>query len=186
MDIITILIIAVALSMDSFAVSVMNGLTIKNLTLNKRVIIASSLALFQSAMPLLGWLAGQTFEKYVTEFDHWVAFILLFVLGAKMIGEGFHEEQISKSSELRIGRLLTQSVATSIDAFAIGISFAILNTSITMPIIIIGVVTFICSILGLRLGKILGNKIGKSVEIIGGVVLILIGVKILIEHIWLS
>jgi len=168
--------------MDSFAVSISNGLTIKNLDKKKILIIASSLAFFQAIMPFIGWFAGIKVEKYIKEFDHWIAFSLLLFIGVKMIIEAFSEDE-DKKSELNFIRLIGQSIATSIDALAVGISFAILKMEILMSVIIIGVVTFIFSILGLQLGNFFGKKFGKYVEIFGGVVLIGIGVKILLEHI---
>ena len=185
MDIVSVVIIAIGLSMDSFAVSITNGLTIRNLNFRKVLIITLSLALFQALMPLLGWFVGSGAEKYITEFDHWIAFLLLSVIGLKMIIEGIKKNGDSEKSDFKIPILIGQSIATSIDAFAIGISFAILSSSILIPILIIGVVTFIFSLLGISLGKFFGNKFGKSVEIFGGLVLLSIGIKILIEHIYL-
>ena len=182
MDVFSIIFIAIGLSMDSFAVSISNGLTIKNLDKKKILIIASSLAFFQAIMPFIGWFAGIKVEKYIKEFDHWIAFSLLLFIGVKMIIEAFSEDE-DKKSELNFIRLIGQSIATSIDALAVGISFAILKMEILMPVIIIGVVTFMFSILGLQLGNYFGKKFGKYVEIFGGMVLIGIGVKILLEHI---
>jgi len=182
MDIFSIILIAIGLSMDSFAVAISNGLTIKNLDKKKALIIAISLAVFQAVMPFIGWFAGIKVEKYIEEFDHWIAFGLLLFIGVKMIFEAFSENE-EKKSELNFLRLIGQSIATSIDALAVGVSFAILKMEILMPVLIIGVVTFLFSLLGLQLGKFFGRKFGKYVEIFGGVVLIGIGVKILLEHI---
>ncbi len=182
MDIISIVIIAIGLSMDSFAVSITNGLTIKEINLKKTFIITFSLALFQALMPLLGWFIGTGFKKYITEIDHWIAFLLLSFIGFKMIYEGIKKNGNSEKSELNFIVLIGQSIATSIDAFAVGISFAFLNSSITIPVIIIGIVTLIISFIGLSLGKFLGMKSGRSAEIFGGLVLIGIGIKVLIEH----
>jgi len=184
MDIITLILIAVGLSMDSFAVSVTNGLTIRNLNVKRILTISFFLAFFQSLMPLIGWFAGIGIEKYIKEFDHWIAFLLLLLIGGKMIYEGLQKNDSEKDTELKILTLIGQSFATSIDAFAVGISFAFLNLSIITPVLLIGLVTFLASILGLQLGKYFGKRIGKSVEIFGGIVLIGIGVKILIEHLY--
>lgn len=184
MDFITVLIIAVGLSMDSFAVSIANGITLKNLDLKKSILIASSLATFQGGMPLLGWLAGIGVEKYIREIDHWTAFLLLSIIGAKMLYEAIVDNEEEKIKELKISSLIAQSIATSIDAFAVGISFAFLNSPIAFPVITIGIVTFAFSMLGLKIGKLFGNKLGKSIEFFGGIVLIGIGVKILIEHLY--
>ena len=183
MDIFSIILIAIGLSMDSFAVSISNGLTIKNLDKKKALIIAISLAVFQAVMPFIGWFAGIKVEKYIEEFDHWIAFGLLLFIGAKMIFESFANDENSKGKELKFITLIGQSIATSIDALAVGVSFAILKMEILMPVLVIGVVTFLFSLLGLQLGKFFGKKFGKYVEIFGGLVLIGIGVKILLEHI---
>ena len=185
MDTLSIILIAVGLSMDSFAVSITNGLTITNLTLNKVLTIAFSLSIFQATMPLLGWIAGGSVEKFIKQFDHWIAFFLLLFIGGKMIYDGISEKtEDSQEYDLKFSTLITQSIATSIDAFAVGISFAVLNLQITTPILIIGLVTFIASIMGLLLGKKFGDRLGESAEIIGGLGLIAIGSKILIEHIY--
>lgn len=184
MDFLTIILIAIGLSMDSFAVSIANGLSINNLNLKKSILIASSLAIFQAVMPLLGWFCGIGIEKYIREIDHWTAFILLSIIGTKMLYEAITNNDEEKIKELKLSSLITQSIATSIDAFAVGISFAFLNSSITFPILIIGIVTFAFSMLGLKIGKSVGNKLGKSVEFLGGLVLIGIGIKILIEHLY--
>lgn len=182
MDTISIILIAIGLSMDSFAVSITNGLTIRELTVKKILIISFSLAIFQALMPLAGWFAGIGIEKYIVELDHWIAFFLLSFIGMKMIYEGVKKNDIAKNSELKTLTLIGQSFATSIDAFAIGISFALLNMSIVTPVLIIGVITFGFSLLGLQLGKYFGKRIGKTAVIIGGIVLIGIGLKIIIEH----
>lgn len=184
MDFLTILLIAIGLSMDSFAVSIANGLSLNNLSAKKSILIASSLAIFQAGMPLLGWLAGIGVEKYIREIDHWTAFLLLSIIGAKMLYEAINDNDEEKIKELKFSSLIAQSIATSIDAFAVGISFAFLNTSIMFPVFMIGIVTFGFSLLGLKIGKLFGNKLGKSVEFLGGIVLIGIGVKILIEHLY--
>ncbi len=185
MDIFSIILIAIGLSMDSFAVSIANGLCIKNLNAKRVLLISFSLAIFQAVMPLIGWFAGIGIEKYIQEIDHWVAFVLLGFIGVKMIYEGSMKSETPKDSELKILTLIGQSIATSIDAFVVGISFALLNLSIITPVFIIGFVTFAFSLLGLQLGKYFGKKIGKSVEVFGGIVLVGIGLKILIEHLYL-
>jgi len=187
MDFLYIILIAIGLSMDSFAVSITNGLTIQGLNVKRVLTISFSLAFFQAIMPLIGWFVGIGVESYIKDFDHWVAFVLLAFIGIKMIYEGFSDdEEKCSDTELKILTLLGQSVATSIDAFAVGISFAILKLEIITPVFIIGFVTFIISLFGLQLGKILGRKLGHSVEIFGGIVLLGIGIKILIEHLFIN
>lgn len=184
MDTISIILIAIGLSMDSFAVSVTNGLTLTELNIKRILTISLSLALFQGLMPLLGWFTGMGIEKYIQEIDHWVAFILLGIIGIKMIYEGFSKNDVTQESELNLVTLLAQSLATSIDAFVVGISFALLDWAILKPVLIIGATTLVFSLFGLQIGKYLGKKVGKSATIIGGIVLIGIGIKILIEHLY--
>ena len=184
METISIILIAIGLSMDSFAVSVTNGLTITNLTIRKILTISFSLALFQGLMPLLGWYAGMGIEKYIQEIDHWVAFILLGIIGIKMIYEGLIKSDNANVSEINLITLLAQSLSTSIDAFVVGISFAFLAWPIVKPVVIIGSTTLVFSLIGLQVGKYLGRRVGKSATIIGGIVLIGIGTKILIEHLY--
>jgi len=184
MDTISIILIAIALSMDSFAVSVINGLTITDLNVKRVLTISFFLSIFQAIMPLIGWFVGIGIRKYIEELDHWIAFLLLSYIGVKMIYEGLKKNDIVKDSELKILTLIGQSFATSIDAFAVGISFALLNLSIVTPVLIIGIITFGFSLIGLQLGKYFGKRIGKSVEILGGILLVGIGFKILIEHLY--
>ena len=167
MDTTLIILLAIGLSMDSFAVSITNGLTIRELNVKRILTISFSLAIFQALMPLVGWFAGIGIEKYIKELDHWIAFILLSFIGVKMIYEGVKKNNIAKDSELKILTLIGQSIATSIDAFAVGISFALLDVSIVTPILIIGIITFGVSLIGLQLGKYFGKRIGKTVEIFG-------------------
>ena len=184
MDILIILLIALGLSIDSFAVSVANGLSIKNISLIDKFKIASSLSIFQALMPLIGWYAGIGISEYIKTFDHWIAFVLLVFIGFKMIYESFSKNELTENNTIKTSTLIAQSIATSIDAFAVGISFALLNIEIMIPVIIIGIVTFFASIIGLQLGKYIGIRFGKYIEVFGGLVLIGIGVKILIEHIY--
>lgn len=184
MDLIIIILIALGLSIDSFAVSVANGLSIQNISIKDKLKIASSLAIFQALMPLLGWYAGIGVADYIKLFDHWIAFVLLSIIGIKMIYESFNGSEEAKNRKLNNSTLIAQSIATSIDAFAVGISFALLGTKIFLPVIIIGIITFIASIIGLQIGKIMGARFSKYIEVFGGLVLIGIGLKILIEHIY--
>jgi len=185
MDIITLIIIAIGLSMDSFAVSVVNGFYIKELTIKKVVLIAASFALFQTLMPVLGWLAGGTIEAYIRNIDHWIAFGLLLYLGVRMIYDGDGEGNSFALSNIKLSTILTQSFATSIDALAVGLSLAVLKVQILRPVLIIGLTTFMLSIAGLYVGEKSGKRFQRSSEIVGGIILILIGVKILIEHLFI-
>ncbi len=184
MDLVVIFLVAIGLSIDSFAVSVANGLSIKNISSVEKLKIAISLAVFQALMPLIGWYAGIEIADYIKSVDHWVAFILLSIIGLKMIYDSFANSDENANSTLKNSTLIAQSIATSIDAFAVGISFALIDIDIFIPVMIIGIITFIASIIGLQLGKFIGVRFGKYIEIFGGLVLISIGVKILIEHLY--
>ena len=185
MSIFTILLIALSLSFDSFAVSVCSGLSMcrKSLKLSQTLRIAGSLAVFQAGMPLLGWLVGNTFNNIVEQYDHWIAFGLLLILGLKMIKEGTvpaHEKKIKNPARWRV--LIPLSVATSIDAFVIGISFSFFSNQITLPVILIGVVTFTVSLVGIYMGRKIGKRLSGIAEIIGGITLILIGLKFILDE----
>ncbi|MEA3312828.1 MAG: manganese efflux pump MntP family protein [Caldisericota bacterium] len=183
MNIITIVAIAIGLAMDAFAASISSGIAIKNLKVNNSLKIALFFGFFQAFMPLVGWLLGIRLKYLISGVDHWIAFILLSLIGCKMIYEAMKEEQGRKIiNPLNIYVLLGLSVATSIDALVIGVSFALLNVSIVIPIIIIGITTFILSFNGVFIGDRLGNLFGKKVEIAGGLILVGIGMKILLEH----
>jgi len=169
--------------MDSFAVSIANGLVLKNLSIKSYLIIPFSFAVFQALMPLAGWYLGLGVEKYIKEIDHWLALGLLSAIGLKMIYEGNRKStKTSTNTDLKLLVLIGQSIATSIDAFVVGISIALLNNPIIKPVFIIGTTTLLFSFSGLHLGKYFGKIIGKKIEIMGGLVLIGIGLKILIEH----
>jgi len=183
MDTTTIILIAIGLSMDSFAVSIANGLILKKIYARQYILIPVSFAIFQALMPLAGWYIGIGIEKYIKEIDHWLAFGLLSIIGTKMIYEGAKKDKRnSGTGEIRFHVVIAQSIATSIDAFIVGVSIALLNFEIIKPVIIIGATTLIFSFTGLQLGKYFGKIVGKKIEILGGFVLIGIGLKILIEH----
>jgi len=159
----SIVIIAIALSMDSFAVSISNGIGIKNLNFKQALVVALSLAFFQGLMPYLGYLSGKSFDTMIREVDHWVAFALLAFIGIKMIIEGFQTNQNTcEPMPIKPGRIVMQSIATSIDAFAVGISFALIKIDIFHSVLIIGITTFLFSMTGLRMGKWMGNVSVKS------------------------
>ena len=181
MGIISILLIAVGLAMDSLAVSISGGIFMKPFWLKQAMKLALTMGIFQGGMTLAGWALGVSFSSYITTFDHWIAFILLGFLGGKMIYESFEEEETTISS-FSTKTLLTLGVATSIDALAVGVSMAFLKTSIYFPAFIIGFVTFALSLIGVIGGYRFGKIKGINVELFGGIILIAIGVKILIEH----
>ena len=181
MGIISILLIAVGLAMDSLAVSISGGIVMRPFCMRQSLRLALTMGIFQGGMTLLGWLMGVSFSSYITAFDHWIAFILLGFPGGKMIYESFGEEETTISS-FSTKTLLTLGVATSIDALAVGVSMAFLKTSIYFPAFIIGFVTFALSLIGVISGYRFGKIKGINVELFGGIILIAIGVKILIEH----
>jgi putative Mn2+ efflux pump MntP len=183
MDILSIVFIAFALSMDAFAVSIASGVIIRNQKVKKAVTFGLMFGGFQMFMPIIGYAAGHTFRSYITTFDHWIAFGLLSMIGAKMIHEAFQmEQQETAASEVTGLTLLGLSIATSIDALAVGVSFSFLNVNIWGPALLIGVITFGMSFAGVLLGNRCGAMFEKKVEIAGGVILIGIGIKILVEH----
>jgi putative Mn2+ efflux pump MntP len=185
MDFITLIFISIGLSIDSFAVSVSCGLMMVEITFWKATRIAFSLAFFQALMPLLGWFIGKKIEFLVVNFDHWIAFGLLAMIGGKMIFESLKNEANEKRlNPLDPKMLVGMSLATSIDALIVGVTFALSykNLNLFMATFIIGYTTFFFSMLGILFGKKTGMKFGRKMEILGGVILFLIGLKILLEH----
>ena len=184
MDIFTVLVLAVGLSMDSFAVSISCGLAEKKVSFTHAVKIALAFATFQGILPVIGWFMGTGIKSYVEGIDHWIAFILLAYLGGKMIYEGIRMPADKKESDIYSFRhIMTLSIATSIDALVVGFSYALAEThKIFGGAVIIGGITFFFSMLGIRIGKDVGGRFGSKVEILGGVILIGIGLKILAEH----
>jgi len=183
MDVFTIVFIAIGLAMDSFAVSITSGMTTKNLRIMSALRVAIFFGLFQAGMPIIGWLAGLSVIDLISGIDHWVAFGLLSLIGCKMIYEAIKREpREKKMTPMNSYVLLILSVATSIDALAVGLSFAFLKIYIAAPIIVIGTVTFLLSFIGVFAGNKFGHFFEKKIEITGGVILIGIGMKILLEH----
>ena len=176
--------IGVGLSMDAFAVAVCKGLGMQRMRWGQGVVIGLFFGGFQALMPLAGWLLGRQFEQYITSIDHWIAFILLGFIGGKMIWDAFHEEDESPSGQSRfdLGELLMLSVATSIDAMAVGITFAFLQVTILPAVGLIGCTTFCLSLAGVWLGCRFGSRYKNKATLAGGIILCLIGLKILLEH----
>jgi putative Mn2+ efflux pump MntP len=185
MDYVTIVFIAIGLSMDSFAVSITNGLIIKNLKFGKAVEIAVFLSVIQALMPVIGWLLGFSFKNIIVSFDHWIAFLLLIIIGVKMIHDSFKSDKKEIINDLSKTALIGMGVATSIDALAVGITLGMISSKILISSLIIGLITFFFSMIGLRLGKFFKEGYSRIVEIFGGIILIIIGVKILIEHLYM-
>ena len=183
MDLITIILVAVGLSVDAFSVSIGIGAANTKRSWAPVMRLAAAFGLFQFAMPIAGWLAGQTVVDIISDYDHWIAFALLAYVGGKMIWEGCkNQREEEKADSTRGLPLFFLSIATSIDALAVGFSFSILKVPILFPATIIGIVCFLITAIGMIFGKVLARIFGKKVEIFGGIVLIGIGIKILIDH----
>jgi manganese efflux pump family protein len=183
MDFLYIFLIALGLSADCFAVCISAGATNQKFNRSAVLKVALAFGLAQFAMCVLGWLAGGLIQQWIAAYDHWVAFGLLAFVGGRMIWESFHEEEKERRIDISRGLLLiTLAVATSIDSLAVGLSFALVQIDIWLSSIIIGVVAFLISIMGFWLGRKASEKIGKRAELIGGIILIIIGLRILLSH----
>lgn len=183
METITHIFLGLGLAADAFAVSLSSGITIKYMKINKALKIALFFGGFQALMPVMGWLVGLSFRDVISAIDHWLAFGLLALLGAKMIYESLQEEAgKTRFNPLDPWTLLSLSIATSLDAFAVGIGFSILKASIVTAVTVIGLITFFLSFIGTFIGHWFGDFFQDKVEMVGGCILILIGLKILIEH----
>lgn len=184
MGLIGLIFIAVGLSMDAFAGAICKGLSLRKCTWQKQGIVGLYFGVFQAGMPLLGYLLGIQFEEMITSIDHWIAFVLLGLIGLNMIKEGLSKEEVSeeKTDKLAVKEMLGLAVATSIDALAVGVTFAFLQVNIIPAVCIIGITTFILSAAGVKIGNIFGGRYKSKAEIAGGIILICMGLKILIEH----
>lgn len=182
--IIQAILLGVALAMDAFSVSVTDGIMLGKPRLRDAVKIAAFFGVFQFIMPVLGYLAGSTFAGIIEQYDHWVAFALLVIIGAKMIYEAVCQQgdEPEVSNPLSTRTLFVLAIATSIDALAVGVTFATVETPVLLSSAIIGVTTFLISLAGVELGSRCGNFAGKRAGLVGGIILVLIGTKILIEH----
>lgn len=186
MGFVELLLIGVGLSMDAFAVAICKGLGMSRLNMKQAAVIALFFGAFQAIMPFIGWAAGSWLADLITPIDHWVAFALLAFVGGKMLWDAFHEEDDENpdqmDAKLDLKELLMLAIATSIDALAVGITFAFLQTDIVSSVAIIGCTTFVISFAGVAVGHFFGARFERPATIVGGVVLILIGLKILLEH----
>ena len=182
MTIIEILLIAIGLAMDAFAVSICKGLSMKSMNWRKALIVSIYFGIFQALMPILGYFLGSTFEDFVTHIDHWIAFVLLVAIGTNMLKEAFANDSENCNDNVDFNTMFILAVATSIDALAVGITFAFLQANIWISATIIGIITFIISIIGVKIGNRFGNKYERKAETVGGLILIFMGIKILLEH----
>ena len=182
MTIITLFILAIGLSFDTYAISISSGIARKQIVFKEAFIIASVFGFFQALMPVLGWLGGVSIKTYIESFDHWIAFGLLGIIGVKMIIESFKNEEEKQFNPLNPRVMITMAIATSIDALAVGVSLAIVEVNMLFAFLIIGFVTFLVAMLGMLFGKKIGGKLGRRMEILGGIILIAIGIRIIAEH----
>ena len=181
MSLIEIILIALSLSMDAFAVSICKGLSVYKTKPKHALIAGAYFGIFQALMPVVGFFLGKQFESLITSIDHWIAFALLGIIGINMIRESRKEsEEVNSSFSFKA--MLPMAVATSIDALAVGITFAFLSAGITLSAVIIGVITFVVSAAGVKIGNVFGSKFKSKAELAGGIVLVLMGFKILLEH----
>ena len=182
MGLIELFLIAVGLSMDAFAVSVCKGLAMPKCTFKKAAIVGLWFGGFQALMPAIGYILGAQFQEAIASIDHWIAFVLLALIGGNMIHEALDNDEEEADASLNVKTMFLLAVATSIDALAIGITFAFLKVNIIPAVCFIGIVTFIISFAGVKIGNVFGARYKNKAEIVGGIILILIGLKILLEH----
>ncbi len=176
-----LILLAIGLSMDAFAVAICKGLAVRRVTKGQMAIVGGYFGAFQALMPLLGYLLTRLFAAYIEAVDHWVAFGLLTLLGANMIRSAFSGEEETHDASFGVLAMIPLALATSIDAMAVGITFAVTEVNITLAVILIGCVTFVLSALGVKLGNAFGCRYQKKAELLGGVVLIAMGVKLLLQ-----
>lgn len=183
MGLIEIILIAVSLAMDAFAVSICKGLSMKKMDWKKAIIIGLYFGVFQAVMPIIGYLLGVGFEESIKFIDHWIAFVLLAFIGGNMVKEALSKEDDEEvDDKVDFKTMIVLAIATSIDALAVGVTFAFLNVNIVLSVSLIGIITFVISCIGVKIGNVFGDKYEKKAELAGGIVLILIGLKILLEH----
>ena len=182
MDLLTLLTLAVGLAMDAFAVSICKGLAMREKVLKKGVIVGLWFGGFQALMPTIGFFLGTQFKDQITSIDHWIAFVLLGLIGINMVKEALSNDEEQADDSIAVKEMFMLAVATSIDALAVGITFAFLNVHIVSAASMIGVCTFLISFVGVKIGNIFGTKYKSKAELAGGIILILLGFKILLEH----
>ncbi len=181
-EFITLFVLAVGLSMDAFAVAVCKGLAMKKMSWKNAVIVGLWFGTFQALMPVIGYFLGVSFADRIKSVDHWIAFVLLALIGGNMIREAFGKEEERASADLDVKTMFIMAVATSIDALAGGVTFSFLDQNMPLAVSLIGVTTFMLSMLGVKVGNLFGVKYKSKAEFIGGLILILLGAKILLEH----
>ena len=184
MSLFELFLLAIGLSMDAFAVAICKGLSMQQFNQKHAVIIALYFGTFQALMPAIGYLLGSRFQQSITAYDHWIAFILLVLIGGNMVKESFDHETETSSPSIHFQEMLILAIATSIDALAVGVTFAFLQVSLIPAVSTIGITAFVMSFLGVKVGHVFGTKYKSKAEFAGGLILIVIGGKILIEHLF--
>lgn len=183
MEYLSVLLIAVGLAMDAFAVAICKGLAMRKPGVKAILVIGLWFGFFQAVMPVIGYLLGSSFYSYISDYDHWIAFALLALIGVNMIREALSgEEEEGVDDSIGFRTMLVLAIATSIDALAVGISLAMTGDDIVQSAVMIGVVTFLISAAGVKMGSLVGDRFGSRAELVGGVILILIGLRILLDH----
>ena len=182
MGILELLLLSIGLAMDAFAVSICKGISMRKMNWKKAIIIGLYFGGFQALMPTLGYFLGTAFQSLITSVDHWIAFVLLGIIGGGMIKESFEIDSENQNDDVNFKTMIILAIATSIDALAVGITFAFLNVNLGLAVSLIGIITFILAVSGTKIGNRFGDKYEKKAEFVGGVILILLGVKILLEH----
>ncbi len=177
-----LILLALGLAMDAFAVSICKGLAVGRVRAKHLLVCGLWFGGFQALMPLVGYLLGAAFETYISSFDHWIAFLLLTVIGVNMIREALSKEEECPDASIAVMAMLPMAVATSIDALAVGITFGVLHVDVLLAVLLIGVITAVLSAIGVKLGSIVGGRYRMPAELCGGILLILLGTKILLEH----
>ncbi len=182
MKLFELFLIALGLSMDAFAVAICKGLSVQKLQVKHMVLVGAYFGVFQAVMPLIGYFLGSQFQSYIVSVDHWIAFVLLAIIGLSMIREAVSKDEEEVNASFDVKTMVLLAVATSIDALAVGVTFAFLNVDIVPAVSFIGIITFALSMVGVKIGNVFGARFKSKAEIFGGIVLILIGGKILLEH----
>ncbi len=182
MKLFELFLIALGLSMDAFAVAICKGLSVQKLQVKHMVLVGAYFGVFQAVMPLIGYFLGSQFQSYIVSVDHWIAFVLLAIIGLSMIREAVSKDEEEVNASFDVKTMVLLAVATSIDALAVGVTFAFLNVDIVPAVSFIGIITFVLSMIGVKIGNVFGARFKSKAEIFGGIVLILIGGKILLEH----
>jgi putative Mn2+ efflux pump MntP len=177
-----LIVLSIGLGMDAFAVSICKGVSFKKMDWKKSIIIGLYLGIFQAVMPIIGYFLGTSFESKITSIDHWIAFALLGIIGIKMIKESLKKEKEEINDSINFKEMIVLAIATSIDALAVGITFVFLNINLWFAITLIGIITFILSVIGTKIGNVFGDKYEKKAEFAGGLILILLGIKIVLEQ----